>query len=122
MPTADARLHAILVTYRRRYPEASEVDLLRKIDAKIVQVLLETMDILPITQETIRGFADMVMAIDRKLVELGCAQFYENAKVDQALTWLFSTSALDKVPGFLGTSYRTLREELWSQAAVAHTS
>jgi len=122
MPTADARLHAILVTYRRRYPEASEVDLLRKIDAKIVQVLLETMDILPISQDTTRGFVEMIRALDRKLVELGQTQFHENPKVDQALTWLFSTSALDKVPGFLGTSYRTLREELWSQAAVAHTS
>lgn len=120
MADAIARLDAILAWYQSRYPGSSIAELVHKIDAKIVQVLVETMDLFPIPRVLILGFAEMVEAIDLKLAHTGLHHFSESERTQKALAWMRNPETpVEKIMAQLARvdekGYRAMREELWSQ-------
>lgn len=118
MLDAHTRLCGIFAWYKARHPAEPDIVLLQKIDAKIVHVLISTIDTLPIYKDQLLGFAEMVEAIDDKLESLGASQFKESEKVRAALNWIKKPSTpvekiLDRLKDPSG--WVTLRNELWKQ-------
>lgn len=120
MLDAHTRLCGIFAWYKARYSDQSDVAILQKIDAKIVHVLVSTIDTLPIQKEQLLGFAEMVEAIDEKLDSLGVSEFKESEKVKVALSWIKKpTTPVDKILDRLQdpTGWIALRNELWEKTS-----
>jgi hypothetical protein len=115
MIEANARLQLVLATFRRRFPAEGEIGLLRLIDTQIVSAVKDSMDVLPITRDTVVGTVEMTSAIDERLAVLGHPQLRDDPKVQGAKNWLLNPANPEAdVHAALVSNYPVLRAGLWT--------
>lgn len=71
--------------YRARYPGETDLEVLRRMDARILPIFTSTIETPPLppltTKLLLTGFVDFVDAMDTKLVGLGHAEFRDHERI-----------------------------------------
>lgn len=118
MLDADTRLRAILHSYKLRFQGESDLKLLKRIDAQLVPLLLDTIEFLPTTKLTVEGFVTLTQAIDRQLAENGYPAFNTNEKMNKGRAYFLREDVtIDRVRELL-PKYQELRQELWDTVKI----
>ena len=88
MTTTDPRIAGFLRgyhAYKNRYPGDSEVQRLRRMDARILPTFMSTIETPPepplTTKTLLVGLIDFVKAMDDRLAELGHPEFKEHDRI-----------------------------------------
>ena len=88
MLDAPSRLRVILASYKAKYPDESELQLLGRIDAELVPILTETIEYLPTTKETLNGYVEMIDLIDNRAAELGKPDLKNYERIQKGKAYL----------------------------------
>lgn len=109
---ATTRLNLIVHAYSLRVDDRRQLLVLYQVDRKLRDLVLTT-SLFSVTDLRVRvGFAELLLAIDRQLIELGHVQFAESEK---ALQWLVRPELSEsQIRQALTGPYAKLRDKLWS--------
>lgn len=74
--------------YRHRYPKDSELEVLRRMDARILPIFMTTIETPPLppltTKTLLLGLVDFVVALDTRLAELNHSEFQDHPRLKGA--------------------------------------
>jgi hypothetical protein len=92
MIPAPTRLSVVLADFQLRFPKLGDIDLLQKIDARILQELMSDNEALPLTKQRLDGAINFIEAIDIRMGTHGHSDFLKNERNTKAKAYFRDAS------------------------------